>query len=145
MSLTHVSDHFSWQEFDCHSGEEMPDAVKPSIRRLCVEVLELIRKEWSSPIIIVSGWRSEEYNKRIGGAGQSRHVTGEAADIRPVSLEQLQFFRSTVERMIKDGRLAALGGYGVYRGWLHVDVRMRKPNGMIARWEGRGVGSEQNV
>ncbi len=145
MSLTHVSPNFTWDEFDCHSGERMPDEVQPNIRRLCKGVLEPLRARWAGPIIITSGWRSKEYNARVGGAKASRHMTGEAADIRPVLLDKVTHLRLLIEDMIQDGDLPMLGGVGVYKNWIHVDVRAKPHDGHIARWSGKGVGSEETA
>ena len=41
------------------------------------------------PIVINSGYRSEEVNKVIGGVKGSNHLTGCAADIRVAGIEQL--------------------------------------------------------
>ncbi len=48
-----------------------------------VNKLELLRKEiGDKPIQINSGYRSEEYNKRVGGVSRSQHLEGKAADIQ---------------------------------------------------------------
>lgn len=142
MSLLYVTPHFRYDEFDCHDGQDVPDEAKPNIRRLCSDLLEVIREEWSAPVLIVSGWRSKAWNFKCGGAPASHHLTGEAADIRPVSLEAMGHLRGVVERMIAGGKLPALGGFGTYKNWLHVDVRQRMASGHVARWQGKGVGSE---
>ena len=41
------------------------------------------------PIVINSGYRSEEVNKAIGGVPNSNHLTGCAVDIRVAGIEQL--------------------------------------------------------
>ena len=41
------------------------------------------------PIIINSGYRSKLVNKAVGGADNSNHLTGCAADIRVLGMEQL--------------------------------------------------------
>ena len=40
------------------------------------------------PIVINSGYRSPQLNKKIGGAASSNHLTGCAADIRVSGMEQ---------------------------------------------------------
>ena len=40
------------------------------------------------PIVINSGYRSEEVNRKVGGAPNSNHLTGCAADIRVFGIEQ---------------------------------------------------------
>ena len=46
-------------------------------------VLDPLREAWGSPIIVNSGYRSEELNRAVGGAQYSYHMKGMAADIRP--------------------------------------------------------------
>lgn len=142
VSTTFVTDNFRWQEFACHDGTQVPFALQPMTRRLCERVLEPLRTHFAGPLVVVSGYRTEQYNRRVGGALLSRHVQGDAADIRPVDLGDLPRLKSTVEWMLEHGFLTALGGYGVYPGWIHVDCRPRGPYGHVARWGGAGVGSE---
>lgn len=146
MSVLYVTDHFAWSEFYSHDGADLPDSVKPNIRRLCETALEPIRLRWGGPLIVMSGWRSPEHNARVGGASLSRHVTGEAADIRPVVMADVDRVRGLIEDMIRLGELPGVGGVGNYpRRWIHCDIRPRKANGDIARWTGRGLGSEETA
>lgn len=143
MSLTFITDNFSWQEFACHDGTDVPADLQPNTRRLCEAVLEPLRAKWGAPIIIVSGYRTETYNAGVGGAMFSQHVEGAAADIRPVSLRDLPRLRAMVEQMLAAGELPAVGGYGHYPSWLHLDVRDRGPDNHLAQWSGNKVGSER--
>lgn len=142
MSLLYVTTHFSWAEFDCHDGTPVPDSVKPHVRRLC-NSLELIRARFGAPLIVNSGYRTHAYNKRIGGALRSQHVFGTAADFHPVERSKVATLAALIDEMLRNRELPDVGGFGIYRNWVHVDVRPRKPNGGIARWYGNGVGSEQ--
>lgn len=51
------------------------------LRALCENVLQPLRDYMGEPIIINSGYRSPELNRKIGGVRSSQHVIGEAADI----------------------------------------------------------------
>jgi uncharacterized protein YcbK (DUF882 family) len=144
---TYVTTHFSWAEFACHCGTEVPTELQPNVRRLCDQVLEPLRERWKGPLIVISGYRTPHYNAMLrhaghGAAEKSRHVWGEAADIRPVQMDALARLMSAIEEMLKANQLSTLGGLGVYPGWIHVDVRPRGPNNHIARWVGAGVASE---
>lgn len=144
MSVSNISDHFTWAEAACHSGAEVPLEYQPNARRLAINVLEPLRARFGGPIIPVSWYRTPYYNKAIGGAEKSQHMFALAADIRPADLADLARLRAMVETMIHQGELPALGGFGVYTGWLHLDARQRPADnpGHIARWFGKGVGSE---
>jgi hypothetical protein len=47
---------------------------------LCENVLEPIREYIDKPLIVSSGYRSTELNRRIGGSKTSQHCKGQAAD-----------------------------------------------------------------
>lgn len=49
--------------------------------RLCELVLDPVREAVKRPIIVASGFRSQELNKAVGGVATSQHVLGCAADI----------------------------------------------------------------
>jgi len=61
-----------------------PEVTK-NLEKLC-ETLEKIRELVGMPITISSGYRSPELNKVIGGAKDSAHTKGLAADITTKSL-----------------------------------------------------------
>ena len=52
------------------------------LKVLCEKVLQPLRDYMGVPVIINSGYRSPELNKKVGGVRDSQHVKGEAADIR---------------------------------------------------------------
>ena len=65
-----------------------------NLKRLC-GWLEMLRSEWNKrygegddPIIINSGYRSWEVNKKAGGVATSNHLVGCAADIKCAGKEQ---------------------------------------------------------
>ena len=65
-----------------------------NLKRLC-GWLEMLRSEYNKrytvkeePIIINSGYRSWEVNKRVGGSSTSNHLVGCAADIKCYGKEQ---------------------------------------------------------
>ena len=65
-----------------------------NLKRLC-GWLEMLREVWNErygegddPIIINSGYRSWEVNKRVGGSSTSNHLVGCAADIKCLGIEQ---------------------------------------------------------
>ncbi len=120
--------HFALGEFLSRDGVCPPDALIPNVRRLAAE-LETIRRAIQRPILIVSGYRSPAHNTRVRGAKSSRHMTGEAADIRIAGVEPGEIL-ALVERLIRRGRLHN-GGVGLYRTWVHYDVRAQP-----ARWRG---------
>lgn len=156
--MTKLSEHFTDVEFTCRSGELVPMDLLPNLRHLVSAVLEPLRVRWGAPLIVTCGYRSPTYNAALklvsderarraglpagGVAAHSRHMTAEAADIRPVDLGDLPLLCSTVEEMLQESALPSLGGFGKYPNqWAHLDVRPGTP-GKPVRWLGAGVGSE---
>ena len=92
-----LSEHFKLEEL-CKTKtgfETVPnEAPVNNLKRLC-RWLEQLRRRWNNlygegddPIIINSGFRSPEVNKAVGGVSTSNHLTGCAADIRCIGMEQ---------------------------------------------------------
>ena len=70
------------------------EAQIENLKRVC-RWLELLRSRYNErygdgddPIVINSGYRSLAVNKAVGGAANSNHLTGCAADIRVSGMEQ---------------------------------------------------------
>lgn len=51
---------------------------------LIENILDPLREAYGGPIIVTSGYRCPALNKAVGGAKNSQHMTGQAADIRTV-------------------------------------------------------------
>lgn len=51
---------------------------------LIENVLDPLREAYGKPIVVTSGYRCLALNKAVGGASNSQHMTGQAADIRSV-------------------------------------------------------------
>lgn len=115
-----LSPHFQVREFACHDGSDALD-----IDLALVELLELIRAHFGGkPITVVSGYRTRAHNTRVGGASNSQHLYGRAADIKIKGVEPKEIF-DALNRFHR-------GGLGVYDSWVHVDVRPQR-----ARWDER--------
>ena len=104
-----LSEHFSLGEvtktsIKTEDGNIPSRVVIENLRNLCENWLEDLRYSYNtlyheiSPcaalsrddkgIVINSGYRSPEVNKRVGGAATSNHVTGCAVDIHVTGFEQ---------------------------------------------------------
>ncbi len=73
------------------------------------------------PIIINSAYRTTDYNKKIGGATQSQHLTASAADIRVEGMTSVALHKVILE-LIKEGKIHN-GGLGLYNTFVHYDIR----------------------
>ena len=58
-----------------------PDSAVTALHELVAAVLDPLREAWGGPIWVNSGYRCPELNRIVGGAPNSQHQRGEAADI----------------------------------------------------------------
>jgi len=124
-----LTKNFKREEFDCHDGTIVPEQYHANLKKL-VENLQVLRDYIGKPIIVNSGYRTISYNKKIGGASKSQHLTATAADIRVPGMTADKLYR-VIDNLIKQGKMHN-GGLGWYRSFCHYDVR---PN--AARWDYR--------
>ena len=82
-----LTEHFSYEEMTRSAWAEQnhvdntPDCLQlAALVNLCRCVLEPLRGKFG-PIRINSGFRSERVNEGVHGVGNSKHLSGEAADI----------------------------------------------------------------
>lgn len=88
MDDTRLSPHFTVAEFErsqvasrLQIRNTMDVASRRNAERLCRQLLEPIRQLVGGPVVVTSGFRSEELNGAIGGARNSQHTRGLAADL----------------------------------------------------------------
>ena len=90
------------------------------LKSLCAVILEPIRTQYSSPVIVHSGYRSPAVNKAVGGSKTSQHMRGEAADLHVVGVDFFTVARFVVEYLDFDQLILEFcdpSGFG--RGWVH--------------------------
>ena len=82
-----LSEYFKLEEFTNSDTARLrginntPDTQSiVNIVRLHDNVLYKLRKNLGHPVIITSGYRSKALNTAVGGAANSQHLCGEAAD-----------------------------------------------------------------
>jgi len=102
------------------AGYQVPDDIFENITNLAHQ-LETIRAAINAPIIINSGLRSTEKNSAVGGAKQSRHLTGEAADIRANGYTPAEL-RNIIKDLMTSGKIIE-GGLKAYANHVHYDIR----------------------
>ena len=142
-----LSEHFTLGEMTKSSSH--PEVYNiPSheaianLKRLC-GWLEVLReaspgpsKKRGEPIVINSGYRSPQLNRKVGGAPTSNHLTGCAVDIRTNGMEQAIEYAAILiayanesaqdydELLIEKNRYGAI--------WLHLAVRPKDNRRKVA-------------
>ena len=78
-----ASQHFSFNEFHCKCGATLAGCKGTLILRELLESLEKLRAtNYPNGLTIVSGYRCQIWNHQAGGAIQSQHMYGAAADVQ---------------------------------------------------------------
>ncbi len=109
-----LTKNFNLKEFGCKDGSE---EIKLDMD--LVTALQKLRDFVSVPITIMSGYRNEAYNKKIGGSPNSQHLYGKAADIHIMSMEPEEIYYLVV----RFNHIFGFTGIGLYDSFVHLDVR----------------------
>jgi len=113
-----LTENFNLKEFQCKCCQ------KVKLEKELIEKLQKLRVLTQKPIQVLSGYRCLEYNTKVGGAKESYHMKGFAADIRIAGY--------TVNQVAELAEKVGFNGIGKYYddAFVHVDVRGEK-----ARWQ----------
>lgn len=110
-----MSQHFKASEFQSKDKKE-----EVLICYELLDVLEKIREHFDSPVIINSGYRTPSWNTKVGGASNSYHCKGMAADI-VVKGHTSKEVAEYANKLMKN-----TGGVIRYTNFTHIDVREYK-------------------
>jgi hypothetical protein len=94
------------------------------LRLLCVKVLQPARKALG-PLKISSGFRSEELNKVVGGAENSDHRLGYAADIIPYNVGTRKLAEWVVKNCSQFDQVILEFGTLKNPSWIHLSIAPR--------------------
>jgi hypothetical protein len=104
-----LSGHFSLSELTkSQTAERKGISNKPTLEHienlteLCTHILEPTRRNFSKPIVITSGYRSEELCEAIGSKTTSQHAKGQAADFEMFGLDNKSLAKYIKNNLIFD-------------------------------------------
>lgn len=107
-----LTTNFSRAEFACRCGCGLD-----TIHHDLVVILQAIRDHFARPVQIASGLRCPARNAKVGGARNSQHLTGHAADI---------VIDGVTPRAVASyaaGLMPGWGGIKAYPRFTHIDIR----------------------
>ena len=133
-----ISENFTLEEMYSSASakkygiDNTPSAnIQKNLVKLVANVLQPIRDAWGKPIVVSSGYRCEKLNSRVGGAKNSQHCYGTAADIHTKSdtLEDNMKLFKFILQMVKDKKITCrqiifeYGKKDVGPDWVHVSIQ----------------------
>lgn len=122
----YLTPHFTLADARCHDGTPIPRSLVAHARDHYFRMEKLRHALGDVPIPVMSGYRTDSYNRQIHGAKASRHVHADATDVDKSWVEKVgrQRVQHAAEVIFADG------GVGTYpAGSMHFDSR-----GYRARW-----------
>lgn len=112
MSLNdfQLTDNFNLQEY------ASPDTDEVKIDNRLVEICQELRDK-IGVLTVTSGYRTILHNERVGGASNSYHLKGLAADLKPRRQDMLsELFKLATGNW-------QINGLGLYEAHVHIDIR----------------------
>lgn len=99
-----------------------PEDAIANMQALITKLLDPLRAEWGHSIRVNSGYRSAQLNRAVGGAAQSQHMRGEAADLTTGSRsDNRKLFNLIRECGLEFDQLINEHDYS----WIHVSYSVR--------------------
>ena len=98
-----------------------PTSAYHLLHVLVEQLLDPIREEWGEPIVVSSGYRCKELNALVGGAKNSHHLLGCAADLIAGSKAEHRKLFDLIRQMQLQGkiRFTQLIAENDFR-WIHI-------------------------
>jgi zinc D-Ala-D-Ala carboxypeptidase len=95
-----------------------------ALKALCAHVLQPIRDAIGKPLFVSSGFRSPELNRELGGAKNSQHLDGKAADIVCSAITSKDLFKRVLTMDLPFDQLIYEGGKQSQ--WVHVSYNGKR-------------------
>lgn len=127
MMITHTINHIFLAKYFFLNEFQCPCCHCVKLHPLLLQKLKGLRYKIKKPVIITSGYRCPKYNLEAGGAKNSYHLLGMAADIHVPGV--------SLNNLLQIARDFGFHGIGFYprKNFLHLDVRN---TGQPVYWQG---------
>ena len=124
---TPISRFFTLGEACNYSNERRPSTadVQKNIITIARKVDE-VRDWWGSGLACNSWYRPEHVNARVGGATNSRHIQGDAIDVRPLQGSIYDLQNRFKSEWFNTGKWQGGFGLGANKGFIHLDNGTRR-------------------
>lgn len=118
--------YFTAKELNCKCGCGLVS------QPILISMLNQLRANYGSPLVINSAARCEKRNAAVGGAKNSQHCKGRAVDINTRG-----FSDKEIERLVLTAKKLGFRGFGFGLNFLHIDCRIGLvvPRPVIVSWE----------
>lgn len=107
-----LNKYFKRKEFACRCG-----CGTSTVDAELLQVVTDVREHFGVPVVITSGHRCAKHNANVGGAKNSMHLTGKAADIKVQGVIPYRVWSYLTARYPNKY------GIGSYPNFTHIDVR----------------------
>ncbi len=133
FDMGNLTKHFSINEFfvgeaECSVTELRVERIKS---RLILPVLEPLRCHLHQPVIITSGYRNPEHNRRVGGHPDSHHLMLDdksAVDIWTFNLQKAYTFLSNNQEKFQ------YAYWEVIKGFIHISGKCEEDERKVKLW-----------
>ena len=112
--------YFSYNEFDSPDEEGSGKHMDQDL----LDMIDRARALYGKPIVVNSGFRTKDHNKKVGGVSSSSHLKGLAIDVACVrSKDRFKMLTALME--------VGFSRIGVASTFIHVDIDKNKSQNVI--------------
>jgi len=113
--------YFKYQEFD---SPDQKGSGEKYMNKILLDMLDEVREIVGEPLIITSGYRSEDWNTKVGGVNGSSHTKGLAVDIA-VRNSRMRF------KLLNALQEVGVNRIGIADNFIHIDIDPDKDKNVI--------------
>lgn len=113
--------YFKHEEFD---SPDVKGSGELYMNKILLEKLDEIRHIVGEPLIITSGYRSKEWNAKVGGVPSSSHTKGFAVDIA-IRNSRMRF------KLVNAIQQVGINRIGIADNFIHIDIDPDKDKNVI--------------